>query len=75
MKKVSAIPESIRAEMDGKGAEPQTFAAWMHERTDAEQNQLFGERAAARWRAGQTITQTELFKQNGNELHLSRFTG
>lgn len=72
--KASDIPEDVRAEMDGKGAEPRTFAAWMNALTPAEQDRLFGSVNASRWRAGR-ITQTELLRQAGRPLSLPDFTG
>jgi hypothetical protein len=70
--KASDIPEDVRAEMDGKGAEPKTFVVWMNEQTPAEQDRLFGSLNASRWRAGR-ITQTELLRQNGRALAVSQF--
>lgn len=70
--KTSDIPEEVRALMDGKAAEPRTFEAWMKELSDAEQDQLFGEYNAARWRAG-GITQGELLRQTTRPLSIESF--
>jgi hypothetical protein len=69
---VNEIPEAVRAEMDGKSAEPATFAAWMNEKTPEEQDRLFGSLNARRWRAG-TITQSELIRQLGRPLPVAEF--
>lgn len=70
--KTSDIPESVRAEMDGKAAESKTFAVWMNELSNAEQDRLFGESAAQRWR-DDTITQTELLRQARRPLSVESF--
>jgi hypothetical protein len=70
--KASDIPDDVRAEMDGKGAEPQTFTAWMNAQTPDEQAALFGEKNAKRWQSG-AITQVALLKQPGNALSVAKF--
>ncbi len=70
--KASDIPEDVRAEMDGNGAEPQTFNAWVKEQTPEELARLFGRGPASRWGSGK-ITQVELLRQTGNALALKKF--
>lgn len=70
--KATDIPEEARAALDGKPAQPQTFTAWMSNRTAEEQDQLFGRRNATRWRAGE-ISQAELLRQAGHEMSPGEF--
>lgn len=46
------IPEATRELLDGQGADPQTFTAWVNEMSAAERREVFGEKKASEWESG-----------------------
>lgn len=65
--KIQDIPEEVREMLDGEGAEPQTFTAWVNEMSAAERREVFGEAKAARWESGKA-TPREMLDQSRRPL-------
>lgn len=68
---IEDIPEKVREMLDGEGAEPQTFTAWVNEMSAAERSEIFGETKAAQWAAG-NATQREMLDQRSRPKTFSR---
>lgn len=64
---IDDIPEATRELLDGQGADPPTFTAWVNEMSAEERSAVFGDKKAAQWAAG-SIDQRHMLDQRERPL-------